>query len=229
MNLNSQQIEMVTAGVLQELRSRGVIASTANSGASTAETVAVADTECAVPAGQVITEECLVRLSAAGRTVAIPPTAIITPSGRDYIRQHGISVKRGTKASLQGSGTLLTIGDCPSAVSAAGVAGWQSESADCEWSAARLTLSQIESNGRVVCCGGQPAIVSCLLNRDPNCRAAVITPGAAHRQLVELMNPQVWCLSPEGWSFAELLHLFRASGLTDVSAPSNWREAGGRR
>ena len=228
MNLNSQQIEMITQGVLQELRSRGVIVS-ASAAADPVLDTAVAEEACAVPAGQVITEDCLVRLSAAGRTLAVPSSAVITPSGRDYIRKHRILVKRGTAASVSATGVLFTIGDCPSAASAAGVAGWQIEAAECEWDAARLTLAELQRDRRVVCCGGQPAVVSCLLNRDQACRAAVITPGTARRNLVELMNPQVWCLAPEGWSFAELLNLLRATGQTSTETPTGWYEAGGRR
>ena len=229
MNLNSQQIERITQGVLQELRSRGVIVSASATNVDpVSESVVVRD-ECAVPAGQVITEDCLVQLSAAGRTLAVPSSAVITPSGRDYIRKHRISVKRGTAASVPATGVLFTIGDCPSAASAANVAGWQTKAADCEWDAARLTLAEIQHDRRVVCCGGQPAVVSCLLNRDQTCRAAVITPDTARRHLIELMNPQIWCLASKGWSFAELLNLLRGTGQAGTEAPTGWNEAGGRR
>ena len=231
---SSQQIETITQSVLRELRSRGVAVATAPRGSesiSPSQPTAVeakqseADSKGAsvVVTANVVTEDTLTAVQAAGRVVNIPAGAVITPSGHDYIRRHSVSVNVSSGASKSGGiGTLLVIGTCASAETAARAAEWKSLDAGCEPDAAWKSRKHL--SGPVVCCGGNPSIVACLLNRDNKIRAAVVDARTDLTTLAATMNPQVVCLDSVGWSFASYLRLFRQLANADMSAPKKWKE-----
>ena len=217
MNFSNQQVDLITQAVLQELRSRG------------AATAVVPPSEPALPAAitqKVVTEDTLAAASAAGRTISVPAGAVITPSGHDYIRRNQVTIATGSASvRQQKSGTVIVVGDCSAAVSAAQTAEWASLSAGCEFDAAIQTMRK--SNGPVVCCGGEPSIIACLLNRDTSRRTAILTQQTDLRQLQQLMNPDVICLDSRGWTFAELLRLLRQLTNSDSTAPETWNEISG--
>lgn len=231
---SSQQIETITQSVLRELRSRGVTVATAHRGSQSGTPASSAAVEANQSMGdskaasvavtaRVVTEDTLAAVQAAGRTVSIPAGAVITPSGHDYIRRHSVSVHVSSGASKSaGMGTLLVIGTCASAEAAARAANWKSLDAGCEPDAAWKSRKHLA--GPVVCCGGNPSIVACLLNRDNNVRAAVVDARTDLTTLAAAMNPQVVCLDSVGWSFASYLRLFRQLGNADMSAPKKWKE-----
>ena len=236
MTFTSQQIEAITQDVLRELRSLGVaIAAQGESvrvpppSEGRARSHRPVTGECRpVETGptintKVITEESLAAASAAGRTVSIPAGAVITPSGHDYIRRNQVSITNGSTTNVASeSGLVIIVGQCSAATSAAATANWQSIEAGCEYDAAHKARKQLPSP--VVCCGGEPSMAACLLNRNNAVRAAVVTPNTDITILGSSMNPQVVCVSSVGWTFAAFLKIFRQLGGIGSAVPSKWRE-----
>ncbi len=224
MTFSSQQVEAITRSVLRELQSRGVaIAAARNmSGDHSAGSVAPA----AVLQQKVITEDTLAAANAAGHSLSIPAGAIITPSGHDYIRRNAVSISSGLPVAPGTIGVLVAVGSCSAASSAAAAANWTVDSTGCEFDAAEKATNAAMRHP-VVCCGGQPSIVACLVNRDASFRAALVTQNTDIDVLVSAMNPQVICLDSAGWTFTELRRLFRQMSATDNAAPAGWKEITG--
>lgn len=250
MTLSSDIIEQIVQNVLREIHSREprpVTAAPAVSSAVPATAAAAPNSTASVSAStaaaplaihsQVITEQILTAAQAADRVVTLPAAAVITPSGRDYIRRHRVrlasSVAAGqTSAAATVSavrGILLNVGPPSSFSTAAAAAGWQAEQALTEAEAARLAAG-LATQHRVACCGGEPAVVACLLNREVSLRAAVVTRQTRLSSLWNCMNPQIVCFDPAGWSFVDVLRLLR-SWTAVPAAPAGWQElnAGGVR
>lgn len=228
MTFSSTQIEVITQSVLRELRSRGVAIAAEHSSDPRPEVRPGADvlaSGCGLNE-KVITEDTLAAAEAAGRTVHISPGAVITPSGHDYIRRHGVTVTSSGKTnSPVADGTVIVMEDSPAALSAATTAGWQTDSAGCEFEAASKAKTHL--SGPVVCSVEEPSTTACLLNRSVDIRAAVITHTTDIRLLGSVMNPHVICLSPAGWSFAALLKLLRHLTAVDREVPAKWKELSG--
>lgn len=238
MTFSRQQIEAITQGVLRELSSRGIPLAAQPAASSSQLTPPVSGpadnstTQTLTHAEQksgpiefhnkVITEAALITAGAAGKTIVIPPTAIITPSGRDYIRHNSIVITSSVSPRQSTEGGLVVItGSAASAISAAGAAKWKTLTAGCERDAVRRIRQQ--SNQRIVCCGGEASAIACLLNRDVSIRAAVVTHTTDLENLIAMMNPQVFCLD-SAWSFAALLKLLRTLQQGGSDTPAEWKE-----
>lgn len=233
MTLSNRQIESITQDVLRQLRTSGVsvVASVPVSQYRAEDSADAPEAEVPLPGrsdvlsldAKVVTEAELVAVQAAGRIVRHPAGAVITPSGRDYIRKNDVTLTTADESrAATGKGRLLTIGECASATSAATAASWIAVAAGCEFDAASKAAQYVPDP--VVCCGGEPSLAACLLNRDSRIRAAVIGPSTDAHRLKHLMNPQVVCLETAGWSFAALLRLFRQLGDQSGAAPKSWKE-----
>lgn len=239
MIFTTAQIEAITQDVLRELQSRGVAIAPAPKGTGTgsASTKQASGTSAAnddsSPNGStatvslnqsVITEDLLVAADVAGRTIAISGSAVLTPSGRDYIRRHKIRISTSGRetAAVQRTLSLVLVGRCSAAESAASSTKCAIVKAGCDPDAAYQSRKLIPNS--VVTCSQQPAVVACLLNRDSAIRAAVVDASVSISELQATMNPQVVCVSPEGWSFADFRRLFRHLASADSAAPTAWKE-----
>ncbi len=172
---------------------------------------------------RVITEDVLASHAAAGSTVVVAPGAVITPSGRDYIRRHSLLISTAASASPSDTGLILTVGDSAGVAAAAKSAGWQIENVCSNHEAAR----QMKGRGadcRTVCCTAQPSVVACLINRCSDRRVAVLTSDTCVTELLAEMNPDTVCLSASGWSFGRLTRLLRQLSSHEVAAPTSWKE-----
>lgn len=239
MIFTTAQIEAITQDVLRELQSRGVAIAPApkdaRNGSSTPQLVSTtsADSDGASSNGStgtvslnqsVITEDLLAAADVAGRTIAIPRSAVLTPSGRDYIRRHKIRISTSGRESAASQRTLslVLVGRCSAAESAANSTKCAIVKAGCDPDAAFQSRKLVPNP--VVTCSRQPAVVACLLNRDSAVRAAVVDASVSISELQATMNPQVVCVSPDGWSFADFRRLFRQLASTDSEAPTAWKE-----
>ncbi len=222
MSIAPAQIETIVRQVLAELQFLR------QQSADTAGTVAHETTEAAIAVDRVqltesvITESVLTGADTAGRTVMLTPGAIITPSGRDYIRRHGIRIDTSPAAVGNTSGTIITDATAPALQAAAASSGWRILRADSSVNAAVHCLPLISAT-RVICATQFPAVTACLLNRSPQHRVAVLTREDNIAELVREMNPQVVCLNPVGWAFSELLRLTKQLRPADVR-PQSWSE-----
>lgn len=228
MNLSSELIDRIVQNVIRELQARAVTGGTSSAAAVPAEGGQLRPMLIDHP---VITEEVLTTAQAAGRLVSLPSGAVLTPSGRDYIRKHGVRLSSAVTARPESrpQGLLVTVGTVASATAAAVATGWKTDRVSVETDAVPLAL-QHAANGRVICCGGEPSIVACLLNRESVLRAAVVTKQTDLAVLQTAMNPQVICLASEGWSHADVRRLLQ-SLKSPLDVPAGWieRPAGGVR
>ena len=226
MNFSSEIIERIVQNVLRELSSRESTLSTdalrlplnGRPDGSESDTVQISE--------KVITEETLTAAAAAGRIISIIPQAVITPSGRDYIRRHEVQVTSSLVKSdtATSRGMLLNVGGASSTESVAAAAGWQVADAANEHQTVGLAVFHAD-HGRVVCCGGEPSLVACLLNRNATIRAAVASRDTNLRLMQNLMQPQVICIESSGWSFWELLRLLNSlPPISSSEKPSAWSE-----
>jgi hypothetical protein len=227
MNLSSELIDRIVQNVIRELQARAVTGGTASAAAVTAE---VGQPRPLLIDHPVITEDVLATAQAAGRLVSLPSGAVLTPSGRDYIRKHGVRLSSAVAARQESRlrGLLITVGTVASATAAAVATGWKTDRVSVETDAVPMAL-QHAAEGRVIC-GGEPSIVACLLNRESGLRAAVVTKQTDLAALQTAMNPQVICFASEGWSYADVRRLLQSlKSPLDVPAGWNERPAGGVR
>ena len=174
-------------------------------------------------AAKVVSEDILVAARAAGRTIVLQAGAIVTPSGKDYIRKNGVTVAGSAlnKPATVSTGTFIVIGSNSTCQSAASATGWKTAEVGNEHDAAMVAVQSLK-NGITVTCGGEPSVVACLLNRNPDVRAAVITTATNLITLTTVMSPQVVCLDSSGWSFGDILKLLRS--LSGANRPQGWKE-----
>lgn len=225
MTFDAAYIDQIVQNVMREMKSRMTVAAVGSAPVS-AQAHAVKGQE--VPksltiAAKVVSEDVLVAARAAGSAIALQAGAIITPSGRDYIRRNGITVTGTTinQSPIVSTGNFIVVGNNSICQTAATAAGWKSLTASSEHEAASVAFQLLKS-GLTVTCGGEPSIVACLLNRNPDIRAAVITKATSLNMLTSVMSPQVVCLESSGWSFGDILKLLRS--LSSANRPQGWKE-----
>lgn len=227
MSFDSAYIDQIVHNVMREMQNR----TSSNAPAALTEQIVNTtppDSTISI-SSRVLSERVLVTANAAGRAISLQPGTVITPSGRDYIRKNGVRVTSDVSStgSATLSGTFIAIGT-NTTTSVASAVGWKSFTASTESEAAGLASKHM-STGVVACCGGEPSVVACLMNRNPAVRAAVVTRTTNLVKLTTSMNPQVVCLDATGWAFGELLRLLRGL-VMPTSAPKDWKElAGGTR
>ena len=225
MTISAEYIDQIVQNVMREMQTRVPMA-TVSAPVVTRQNSAP---ETLQIGSRVISENVLITANAAGRAITLAAGAVITPSGRDYIRKNGVRLSSnvaGNSGTSHG-GTFIVIGDNSNS-SAASAAGWKTLNANTEFDAA-IMASKVFTTGMVTSFGGEPSIVACVLNRNPAVRAAVITRSTNLAALTSLMNPQVVCLDSTAWSFAELLRLLRGLSMS-AAIPKHWKElAGGDR
>ena len=173
----------------------------------------------------VITEDLLAKHGAAGRTVHISTAAVVTPSGRDYVRRHQVmlQVASDSSATAADTGHIFVVGDAHGISTAATSAGWAVSPASGNFDAANQ-VAQTSITKRSVCCSTQPSVIACLVNRNTQHRAAVLTAQTCVIELLREMNPTTICLCPVGWTFAELKRLLQRLGAQGTECPAAWRE-----
>lgn len=226
MTIDAAYIDQIVQNVMREMKSRVTVPAVASAPMATSQTKPATATEAPTSltiAARVVSEDILVAARAAGRTIVLQAGAIITPSGKDYIRKNGVTVAGSAlnKPATVSTGSFIVVGNNATCQSAASTAGWKTAAVNNEHDAA-LAASQTLKNGITVTCGGEPSVVACLLNRNPDVRAAVITRATNLITLTTVMSPQVVCLDSSGWSFGDILKLLRS--LSAANRPQGWKE-----
>jgi hypothetical protein len=219
MTITVEFIDQIVRTVLREMQSRTVSSQSAPNSTEHAQQSADGSAELLRIHEPVVTEAVLVHAGAADRAISLIPGAVLTPSGRDYVRKNNIrlsssvsrasrSVSPSTKHVAEVQGLLIALPGSAIAVSSAAAAGWGSITVqnDSEAAAKAAELARVRS---VVCFGGEASLVACLLNRNAAIRAAVIESSTDLTSLNQVMAPNVLCLNSLGWSFGSLLRLMR--------------------
>jgi len=217
MTFSNELIDEVVRNVMRELQLSPTTAAASSTVSSSTSSVELSQT--------VITEDVLAGQIAPGTTVVVPTGAVLTPSGRDYIRQHRIVISSLPSAAVSSSfgGLVLVVGDMKSMSSAAKSAGWAVDSAAGNFDAAN-SVAQKDAGQRMVCCSDQPSVIACLVNRNTQRRAAVVTSETCLSGLLNDMNPDTVCLSVKGWSFMELLRMLKKLSGNAGALPAGWKE-----
>jgi hypothetical protein len=218
MTFTSDFIDEIVRNVMQELRIP--TSPSSNDSRSLRSTAAVVES-------QVITENLLAELNPVDRYIRLQPGAVITPSGRDYIRRHAITVESSTAgetSTTESTGRVWIVGEAVSVASAARSVSWDVAQVTGDFDAANQ-VAQAGRDVRQVCCSRQPSVIACLLNRNTNRRSAVVTESTCIADLCGAMNPDTVCLSPVGWSFTGLRRLLSQLATT-VQPPAAWKELG---
>jgi len=246
MALSGDRIEEIVRQVLRELQA----GRTSRPASAVTSAVAVTRPATAVPvlsaaasvsasavedgvlriADRAVTEAVLQAAGAAGRTVSLVRGAVLTPSGRDFVRRHNVRlasfVAGMSTAAAAGSavtatpGILVVCGRESTARSAAAALNWTIRDVADEFGAARAALEVLPGR-RVVCVGCEPSIAACVLNRNGAVRAAVLERAQGMERLLERMQPHAVCLQSSGWSLLQLTKLFERLQ-RPIQEPSGW-------
>ena len=217
MTFSNELIDEVVRNVMRELQLSPTTAAASSTVGSSTSSVELSQ--------RVITEDVLAEQIAPGATVVVPTDAVLTPSGRDYIRRHRIVISSVPSVAVSGSfgGLVLVVGDMNSMSSAAKSAGWAIDSVAGNFDAANL-IAQKDAEQRTVCCSDQPSVIACLVNRNTQRRAAVVTSETCLSGLLNDMNPDTVCLSVKGWSFIELRRMLKKLSGNGGALPAGWKE-----
>jgi len=218
MTFSNELIDEVVRNVMRELK----LSPTPAAVPSTVIHTAASSVELSQ---RVITEDVLAGQIASGGTVVVPKGAVLTPSGRDYIRRHRIVISSASPAEANelSGGLVLVVGDIKSMSAAAKSVGWLIDSASGNFNAANL-VAQRAADQRTVCCSDQPSVIACLINRNTRRRAAVVTSQTCLSRLLNEMNPDTVCLSANSWSFTELQRMLRKLSGNESARPTDWKE-----
>lgn len=238
MALSADRVEEIVRQVLQELQA----GRTARPAAPAAPAVAISQPTAAgvrLPApddgvlrisDRAVTEAVLESAGAAGRTISLVRGAVLTPSGRDYLRRHKVRLAGPVMMSSPATaaspavtpGLLIVCGRESTARSAATVRNWTIREVSDEFAAARAALEVLPKR-RVVCAGCEPNIVACVLNRNADVRAVVLQQATGMDQLLDRLQPHVVCLQTSGWSLLPLTRLLERLQ-RPIQQPTGWFE-----
>ncbi len=222
MTISVQFIDQIVQNVMREMQTR--VPTFAAATPTVMKKAAESTTESVQISSRVVSETVLITANAAGRAISLQPGAVVTPSGREFIRKNNVRMTSQVSGKSSSSivGTFIVIGSNTAVHTAASAAGWKTIAASTESEAATISLANL-SHSIVACCGGEPSVVACLLNRDSAVRAAVISRATNLVTLTTVMSPQVVCLESSGWSFGDILRLLRSLA-TPSGAPAYWKE-----
>lgn len=225
MTISAQYIDEIVRNVMRDMQTR---VPTVDAAAPVVMKQAVEVKTDTLPiTGRVISENVLIAANAAGRAISLQSGAVITPSGREFIRKNNVRMTSqvGGKSTPSAAGTFIAVGPNTGIHAASVAAGWKTIAAVTEFDAASVAAENL-GVGIITCCGGEPSVVACLLNRNPAVRAAVISRTTNLVTLITVMSPQVVCLDSSGWSFGDILRLLRSLAAPS-STPGHWKEISG--
>lgn len=233
MTFTTQQVESITQRVIQQLRGRGIAigVSPASQPARREAQGKTAAVKTSGPASEadvidirskIITEDVLIDAQVAGRLVRFPEGALVTPSGRDYLRLKGVRIADGgSVVAEQLRGVAILSETSVTLLSALKTAGWSAVTATSDFQAA--TKAAQDCNTAMLLSARQPSVAACLLNRNKAFRAAVVSTSTDWTKLQTVMNPNLICLNPKGWSIAGLVSLLKQLS-ENPQQPAMWQE-----
>ncbi len=216
MNLDSATLERIVGDVLKEL--------SAPTSSAPANAVEANDGPELKIVETVITAGLLEEKAAGRRAIGISNRAVLTPSARDYIRDHQITVRRTaattTRATKRTSEKFIILTNHESLKDLAGevpqeLAGSTNEAANqaisaiCRGEADRITIFT-----------DKPHAAACQANRNDAVKAAVATDANQVREVLTQLQTNVWCINPAALSRFELIQLRKAIIATHYPLPT---------
>ncbi|WP_145258796.1 hypothetical protein [Calycomorphotria hydatis] len=164
-------------------------------------------------AENVITEEVLKAYVLRTSEVQISSDAVITPSAKDFIKQRRLVVTRSSNSSAEKTATtglIVTVNVSPGlkqiVEETRKTKGVKSELMGCVSEAVQLLVSETKraaiNTGVVFTL--EPETAACKANRTSGIRAVVVQDQLQIKRVRGQLNPNVWCISPEGRAYFEL-------------------------
>ena len=209
-------IDRIVANVLEQLQPAAPRAVTPPAAATPSAVVQLSQA--------VITADVLSAAVKPGQTVQIGANSLLTPSARDWLRQHQIVWTRTTGqpderagAAVAMRGQLLLSTVTPAVRGAVdslfrSVRNWQRQVVGPAREATEIAVRAIATADcdRVLITSRDAELVACLANRHQAVRAAVVTSAEHVQRLESSWSPNLWVVDPTARSLMELRNLFRA-------------------
>jgi hypothetical protein len=172
----------------------------------------------------VITADVLSAAVKPGQTVQVGAKSLLTPSARDWLRQHQIvwtrttgqsDVSAGTTVAMRGQLLLSTV--TPAVRGAVdslfrSIRNWQRQVVGPAREASEIAVRAIATADcdRVLITSRDAELVACLANRQAAVRAAVVSSADHVQRLEASVSPNLWVVDPTAKSLMELRNLFRS-------------------
>jgi hypothetical protein len=217
MNVASEQVELIVQRVLAHLGTPGNRAP-ATSGSTSGPP------DSAAPKGVqisevVVTQAILAETINSAKQVRISPTAILTPSARDFIHNRGIEVirepsSRRTTSSIRWQ--IIATVATPAVATA--VEGLKARGNDADFRVLGLPAEAASQAVSALCRGeaskvvvftSQPELVACVANRNDSLRAAAVGDMATAKRVQITLNPNLIAIDPSAKGVHELKALLK--------------------
>jgi hypothetical protein len=217
MNLTAEHVELIVQRVLEHLGAPGGSASGATG--STSSTLPANAPGAMLISEPVVTQALLAEAIKGGKQVRIGPATILTPSARDFIRNHGIEVVRETSSRSASSGVRWqVIATVSTPEVAAALEGLKTRGINADFRLVGLPAEAATQAVSAVCRGeaakvvvftSQPELVACLANRNEQLRAAAVNDTATSERVQRTLNPNLVAIDPSRKGVHELQALLK--------------------
>ena len=215
MNVTSEQVEQIVQRVLEHLGTPAGAAPLSDVSPATASV-----SKEARIAEHVVTQALLVDAANGSKHVWIAPTAILTPSARDFVRNSGIEIIREPAQTKSASSPRWQVIVCTSTPqSVAAVESLKDRGIACDLQLVGLPAEAAAQAVSALCRGeaektvvftSQPELVACLSNRNDRVRAAAIADISAVERVQTNLNANLLAIDPNGKSLYELRAYLKA-------------------
>jgi len=226
MNIDAQAIDEIVAGVLSQL---GMTSTVERATRMSTSPPAMGNRQLEIPE-TVITEDLLAEKASGAGTLLITQGAVITPSGRDWLRKHDVTWKRvnETKESARKSLWRLIVATPSEAIDKLNDEvtrwGWTVDCVSGSEEAAVCGVTSLNENTEgVVILTSEPERVACRANRHPHIRAASVAQVADIVRVKQQLGVNLIAVCPDDRGFFELRNMMKtlAAG-GPPQAPANW-------
>ncbi len=223
MTFTPEQVDLIVQRVVQQLGTTGV-AIAPPPGSAPVRPVAAAEPAAAlgirIP-GRVITQDLLAASATGAGLVRIDAKALLTPSARDFIKQHAIKIVREGTSSAGASTAIrwqvIVTKSTPQI--AAAVEGLTPLGIVCDVRLLGLPAEAAAQSINALCRAeaqqvivftDQPELVACMANRNDRVRAASVSDAAATDRVRQHLQGNVLALDPTNKSVHELTSILKA-------------------
>ncbi|MBI3863437.1 MAG: hypothetical protein HY290_16220 [Planctomycetia bacterium] len=217
MNFTPEQVELIVQRVVEHLDA------TRSGPAPATDRPAALNAPAAVlvphVAGAVITRELLAGTTNSAATIRIGSKALLTPSARDFLREHGIRIVResatpASSAAIRWQAIVVTpapqIAAALDDLSAGIVCDRRLVGTPTE-AAAQATSALCRADAaQIIVFSDQPELVACLANRNDRVRAAAIADSASADRVRRHLKPNLLALDATNKSLYDLKSILKA-------------------
>ena len=223
LQIDEHALDAIVAGVLARLRSQAALLpqSVAETKQAAVEQQAVkpSSLETIDLADRVITQAVLEQKLGGARRVRFSPQAVLTPTGRDFLKSREIIWSRGLASARKAAGEkaawpVLVVRHTAALdrVLADLLPQSSPELFGCPDDAAQRVISEMSRGGmeRAILFVEQVHRAACLANRSEKVKAVVVRDAGEVGMIRAQLRANTWCLDPTGRSYFELRNLVRA-------------------